>query len=71
MPARVMLDTELYVTLLVSPEPAEGVAELFRAAVDGTFHLVIARSQLQELGNAIRNSSLLNDWISEDLLREP
>ena len=66
-----MLDTDLYFSYPLLSEPAEAVVELFRAAFDGTFQLVVSRGQLQELGNALRHSPLLQDLISEDLLIEP
>ena len=69
-PVRVMLDTDLRISFLLSSEPAEAVVELFRAAGDGAFELVISRGQLQELGIALRNSPLLQNPISADLLIE-
>lgn len=70
-PSTVMHDTEVYVSFLLAAEPAEGVVELFRAAVDGAFQLVVSRERLQELGIALRNSPSLQDRISADLLIEP
>jgi hypothetical protein len=65
-----MLDTDPCVSYLFSTESEVVVVEVFRAAFDGTFQLVVSTGQLQELGNALRNSPLLQDRISADLLVE-
>lgn len=61
----VILDTNIYISYLLSLEPTGVVAELIHSLFDGVFVPAIPPEQILELGNSVRSKRYLRERIPE------
>jgi putative PIN family toxin of toxin-antitoxin system len=67
-PDPVILDTNIYISFLLSLEPSGVVVELIHSVFDGTIVPAIAPEQIRELSNSVRSKPYLRNRISESAL---
>ncbi len=67
-PNPVILDTNIYISYLLSLKPAGVVVELIHSVFEGTVVPAIAPEQIRELSNSVRSKPYLRKRISDQVL---